>query len=109
MAKLTKCPLLDVEIWFLRWEIFTNEPLAVEGAGQHFQNPNTPLIVLHQIVIGGQDARNSLLHRERGNKHIDVFEGCFVDVLSARCRASIELLDFWDRKSEQVINEDGVV
>jgi len=38
-----------------------NEPLAVEGAAHRLQNPDAPLTVLQQLVVGRQDCTDSAL------------------------------------------------
>ncbi len=52
---------------FVAGEAEVDEPLAVEGAGHRLQNPDAPLAVLDQLVVGRQDARDPPLHRQRGN------------------------------------------
>ena len=46
-----------------------DEPLAVEGAGHRLQNPDAPLAVLDQLVVGRQNARDAALDRGRGKRH----------------------------------------
>ncbi len=47
-------------------EAEVDEPLAVEGAGHRLQNPDAPLAVLDEFVVGRQDARDALLHGDWG-------------------------------------------
>ena len=54
----------DARQLFVAGEAEVDEPLAVEGAGHRLQNPDAPLTVLHQLVVGRQDARNPPLHRQ---------------------------------------------
>ena len=60
----------DERKFFVAGEAEVDEPLAVEGAGHLLQNPDAPLIVLDQIVVGRQDARDPPLHRKRGNARL---------------------------------------
>ncbi len=46
-------------------EAEVDEPLAVEGAGHLLQDADAPLTVLHQLVVGRQDTRDSALDGER--------------------------------------------
>ena len=48
-------------------EAEVDEPLAVEGAGHVLQQPDAPLAVLDQLVVGRQDTRDAALGGERGN------------------------------------------
>jgi|GEM_PF-7131014 len=48
-------------------EAEVDEPLAVEGAGHGLQNPDAPLTVLDQLVVGGEDAGDAALNRQRRN------------------------------------------
>ena len=51
-------------------EAKVDEPLAVKGAGHRLQNPDAPLAVLHQLVVGRKDARYTPLLRRRGDADI---------------------------------------
>ena len=80
-ARLTSQPLGmaprgggDARELFVAGEAEVDEPLAVEGAGHRLQNPDAPLTVLHQLVVGRQDARNPPLHRQRGNGNVCLSE-----------------------------------
>ena len=60
----------DARVLFVAGEAEVDEPLAVEGAGHRLQEPDAPLTVLHQLVVGRQDARDPPLHRQRGKLHL---------------------------------------
>ena len=57
-------------------EAEVDEPLAVEGAGHLLQDPDAPLIVLDQIVIGRQDARYPPLDGKRRKRNFKAREVC---------------------------------
>ena len=48
-----------------------DEPLAVEGAGHRLQNPDAPLAVLDQLVVGRQDFGNATLYWEGGKRNLN--------------------------------------
>ena len=60
----------DARVLFVAGEAEVDEPLAVEGAGHRLQDPDAPLTVLHQFVVGRQDARDPPLHRQRGEREL---------------------------------------
>ena len=62
----------DARVLFVAGEAEVDEPLAVEGAGHRLQEPDAPLTVLHQLVVGRQDARDPPLHRQRGDVDLDL-------------------------------------
>src|SRR5205814_793224 len=49
---------------FVAGEAEVDEPLAVEGAGHHLQEPDAPLTVLHQLVVGRQDCPDAALRSQ---------------------------------------------
>ena len=59
----------DAGVVFVAGEAEVDEPLAVEGAGHRLQNPDAPLAVLDQLVVGRQDAGDAALHGQRGDFH----------------------------------------
>ena len=79
MAELQHLPALgdvaegggDARVLCVAGEAEVDEPLAVEGAGHRLQEPDAPLTVLHQLVVGRQDTRDPPLHRQRGNADFD--------------------------------------
>ncbi len=54
-----------MRVLFVAGEAEVDEPLAVEGAGRRFQETDTTLTVLYQLVVGRQDVRYPPLHRQR--------------------------------------------
>ena len=53
----------DARVHFVTGEAEVDKPLAVEGTGHCLQETNAPLTILHQLVVGRQDARDPPLHR----------------------------------------------
>src|SRR5439155_13305326 len=54
----------DAREFFVAGEAEADKPLAVEGTSHRLKNPDAPLTVLHQLVVGRQDARNPPLDRQ---------------------------------------------
>src|ERR1035437_9740155 len=76
----------DARELFVAGEAEVDEPLAVEGAGHRLQEPDAPLTVLHQLVVGRQDARYPPLHRKRGNTNLEILNRGFRESFP-RCAA----------------------
>ena len=87
-------------------EAEVDEPLAVEGAGHLLQDADAPLTVLHQLVVGRQDARDPALDGGRprnSNLHLRDARRRRVANLRAARRAANLLPD--RRVIEQVVDE----
>ena len=78
----------DARELFVAGEAEVDEPLAVEGAGHRLQEPDAPLTVLHQLVVGRQDARYPPLHRQRGKRNFNLPQICLL--MSFGCAAPVD-------------------
>ena len=85
-------------------EAEVDEPLPIEGAGHRLQNPDAPLAVLDELIVGRQDARDAALDREGRNKEIkrqELFQAQIVLGCSVRNVLHPEFQDFrWIRPDE---------
>jgi hypothetical protein len=59
----------DARMVLVAGEAEVDEPLAVEGAGHRLQDLDAPLAVFDQVVVGGEDAGDAALNRERRSDH----------------------------------------